>query len=77
MSYSNFQSFQVEKYMGQEDINNVVALMVNYIVGKANENKHALSYDEIVKILNAFWWKSNIRDSVIQAIYTACHSGTN
>jgi hypothetical protein len=77
MSYQNFQSFQVEKYMSQEDINNIVGLMTNYIVNKAKENNHALSYDEIVKVLNTFWWKSNIRDAVIQAIYNACHSGSN
>jgi hypothetical protein len=77
MSYQGFQSFQVEKYMSQDDISNIVVLMVDYVTKKAKENNHALSYDEIVKILNAFWWKQNIRDAVIQGIYTACHSGKN
>jgi transcriptional regulator with PAS, ATPase and Fis domain len=77
MSYSNFQSFNVEKYMGAEDIKNIIDLMIKYITSKAQENNHALSYDEIVKVLNAFWWKSNIRDAVIQGVYVACHSGNN
>jgi hypothetical protein len=77
MSYQNFAAFQVEKYMSTDDITNIVGLITDYIVNKAKENNHALSYDEIVKVLNAFWWKSNIRDAVIQGIYNACHSGNN
>jgi transcriptional regulator of aromatic amino acid metabolism len=63
--------------MSADDIKNIINMMVQYIAGKAKERNHALSYDEIVKVLNAFWWKSNIRDAIITGIYEACHSGNN
>jgi hypothetical protein len=78
MSFSyNFQTFDTKKYMGDEDIKAIIDLMVKYIVEKAIAQKHSLTYDEIVKILNAFWWKKEVKDTIIQNVWSACHPNSN
>jgi hypothetical protein len=76
MSYPFYQQV-VEKFMNDNDINKVADMMIQYVVAKARENNHVLNYEEIVKVMNAFWYRKNIRDTIIQGIYAACHSGNN
>jgi transcriptional regulator of aromatic amino acid metabolism len=73
----SYPIFNASKYMSAEDVKNVAKLIVDYIVNKAKEQNHALNYDEIMKVLNTFWWDKNVRDLIIQGIYSACHSGNN
>jgi hypothetical protein len=72
-TFQNFQTFDAKKYMGDEDVKALVNLIGKYIIDKAAAENHALTYDEIVKILNVFWWRRDVRDNIIQVIWKACH----
>jgi hypothetical protein len=73
MSSSSFSSFDVKKYMSDTDVTVVGDLITNFVVQRATNEKHRLSFDEIVKILNALFYNKDLRDYITKNIYTSCH----
>jgi hypothetical protein len=71
--YYNFQSFDALNYLTEEDHNSIIDLIANYITTKARGENRKFSFDEIIKVLNTIWWKKEIKDAIVQKIWT----GTN
>jgi ABC-type sugar transport system permease subunit len=72
-NFSNFQSFDAVNYLNEADLSNLTDVIANFIINKAHGENKKFSYDEIIKVLNSFWWKREIKDVIIQKIWL----GTN
>jgi hypothetical protein len=67
MNFPSYTSFKIENYMTSDDFQENMDFFTRKVVD-ANKNK-VLGFDEIVRILNYFFWSKEIKNQMIQRIY--------